>query len=146
VIVQLAYALAALLLLVFARIPAPPVRVGTAAAVGVGLGAAVLLYAALARGRGPAPARPLALALAAAVSEEVVWRWGVLAATAPRVGWAAAVALAATGFAYRHTRGAGLVTYLLLGAAFGAVFVATGRLAAAIAAHAGYNTLVLGRP
>jgi membrane protease YdiL (CAAX protease family) len=81
-------------------------------------------------------------ALWAGATEEVVWRWGVLAGAASLVGWAGGLVLSTSGFAFRHTRSEGLVSYLVLGAAFGGVFVATGRLIAAIVAHAGYNALV----
>lgn len=143
--VQALYALAAAALVVFAGISGPPGRVPEPAAVAVGLGVAIALYALLARRREPRSRSLLLPGLVAAVSEEIVWRWGVLAGLAPRVGWGAALGLSALGFAYRHTRGDDLVAYLVLGGAFGGIFLATGRLAAAVAAHAGYNTLALVR-
>jgi membrane protease YdiL (CAAX protease family) len=144
--VQAVYALAAVGLVSFGGISGPPGQIPELAAVALGLAVAVVLSALLARGR-EAPSRSLLLpAMIAAVSEEIVWRWGVLAGLAPRVGWGAALGLSAVGFAYRHTRGEGLVAYLLLGSAFGGIFLATGRLAAAVAAHAGYNTLAFLRP
>ena len=82
-------------------------------------------------------------ALRAGAPEEVVWGWGALAGAAPAVGWVGALALSTWCFALRHTRSEDLVAYLVLGASFGGVFLATGRLVAAIAAHAGYNPLVL---
>ena len=141
-IVQAAYALAACLLLAFAHISAPPARVGDGLAVAAGIGVAIALYAAFARGSERPPRRLLVPAAAGAASEEIVWRWGVLAGTAPVLGWTGALALSSVGFAGRHTRTA-TGAYLVLGGAFGGVFLATGRLAAAIAAHAGYNLLVL---
>lgn len=141
--VQAVYAVGAAALLAFGGISGPPGRLPEPAAVAVGLAVAIVLWSLLARGR-EAPSRSLLPpALIAAVAEEIVWRWGVLAGLAPRVGWGAALGLSAAGFAYRHTRGDGLFAYLVLGGAFGGVFLATGRLAAAIAAHAGYNALAL---
>jgi Type II CAAX prenyl endopeptidase Rce1-like len=142
IVLQAAYAVAALALLVFANIEPPPQRVGGFAGAGVGAGAAIVLYGALARGVDPPDRRLLVPALWAGATEEVVWRWGVLAGAASFVGWAGAFALSTWGFAFRHTRSDGLLSYLVLGAAFGGVFVATGRLIAAIVAHAGYNALV----
>ena len=141
--VQAAYALVAAALVAFAGIAGPPPRLPELAAAAIGLVVAVVLCALLARGR-DSPRRSLLVpALIAGASEEIVWRWGVLAGLAPLVGWGAAFGLSTVGFAYRHTRGEGLVAYLLLGGAFGGVFLATGRLAAAIAAHAGYNALAI---
>lgn len=141
--VQAIYALVAAALVVFAGIAGPPPRLPEPAAAAVGLLVAGALCALLVRGRDSPPRTLLVPALIAGVSEEVVWRWGVLAGLAPRIGWGAAFGLSTAGFAYRHTRGEGLFAYLLLGGAFGGVFLATGRLAAAIAAHAGYNALAI---
>jgi hypothetical protein len=143
VALQVSYAAAALTLLGFAHIEPPPRRVGGLAGACVGAGLAIVLYAALARGADAPDRRLLVPALWAGATEEVVWRWGVLAGAASFLGWAGALALSTWGFAFRHTRSDGLVSYLVLGAAFGGVFVATGRLIAAIVAHAGYNALVL---
>jgi membrane protease YdiL (CAAX protease family) len=140
---QVGYATAAGLLLTLAHIAPPPQRLGSLAAAAVGLSLALTLFVALARGAA-APARGLLLpALGAGATEEVVWRWGVLAGAAPALGWAGAFTLSTWCFALRHTRSEDLVAYLVLGASFGGVFLATGRLIAAIAAHAGYNALVL---
>jgi membrane protease YdiL (CAAX protease family) len=141
--VQAVYALLAAALVAFAGIAGPPPRLPQPAAAAVGLAAAVLLCALLGRDRDSPPRSLLVPALIAGASEEVVWRWGVLAGLAPRVGWGAAFGLSTAGFAYRHTRGEELPAYLLLGGAFGGVFLATGRLAAAIAAHAAYNALAI---
>jgi membrane protease YdiL (CAAX protease family) len=143
VALQGAYVAAACLLLLFAGIAPPPRRVGGLVALAAGLLLAVVLYGVLAR-RAEAPdRRVLVPALGAGATEEIVWRWGVLAGTAPTLGWPGALTLSTWCFALRHTRSEGLVAYLVLGASFGGVFLATGRLAAAIAAHAGYNALVL---
>jgi membrane protease YdiL (CAAX protease family) len=140
---QSAYAAAACVLLVFADIAPPPRHVGGLSAGAAGLLLAVGLYAVLARGAEAPDRRLLVPALGAGATEEVVWRWGVLAGAAPALGWAGALALSTWCFAFRHTRSDGLVAYLVLGASFGGIFLATGRLIAAIAAHAGYNALVL---
>jgi Type II CAAX prenyl endopeptidase Rce1-like len=141
--VQAVYALVAVVLVAFADIAGPPPRLPELAAAAVGLAVAVVLWALLARGRDSPPRSLLVAALVAGASEEIVWRWGLLAGVAPRVGWAAAFGLSTAGFAYRHTRDERLYAYVVLGGAFGGVFLATGRLAAAIAAHAGYNALAI---
>jgi membrane protease YdiL (CAAX protease family) len=142
-LLQAGYAVAAACLLAFAQIAAPPRRLTLPAAAAAGIAAGAVLYVLLVRRAAATPWRLLLPALAGAVSEEVVWRWGVLAGTAPRLGWGGALALSSVGFAYRHTRSDGLAAYLALGLGFGGVFLATGRLAAAVAAHAAYNALVL---
>jgi membrane protease YdiL (CAAX protease family) len=108
---------------------------------------AALLHATLGRGPTPGRWRLLIPATVGAAGEEIVWRWGALAGTAPVLGWAGALIASTLGFAFRHARppDRAVCAYLLLGGAFGAVFLATGRLAAAIAAHAAYNALVLVR-
>ena len=141
--VQAVYALVAVALVVFGGIAGPPPRLPALVAVAVGLVVAGALGVLLVRGRDSPPRALLVPALIAGASEEIVWRWGVLAGLAPRVGWGAALGLSTAGFAYRHTRGEGLFAYLILGGAFGGVFLATGRLAAAITAHAGYNALAI---
>lgn len=140
---QGAYAVAAILLLALPAIAPPPARSGQLVAAAAGLATAAVLHLGLARGREPPPRRLLVPAVAAGVSEEAVWRWGLLAGTAPYLGWSGAFVLSTLLFACRHTRSAGLADYLVLGAAFGGVFLVTGRLVAAIAAHAAYNALVL---
>lgn len=140
---QAGYAVAACLLLVCADITPPRQRIGGLAAGALGLLLAVALWVALARGAEAPDRRLLVPALGAGATEEIVWRWGVLAGVAPVIGWEAALALSTWGFALRHTRSDGLAAYLVLGASFGSVFILTGRLLAAIAAHAGYNALVL---
>ena len=141
---QAGYAVAAGLILAVARISPPPARLDDPAAAAAGLALAAGLYLVLAGGRvWTGGTRLLVLAVVAGATEEVVWRWGILAGAAPLLGWSGALAVSTLGFAYRHTRSEKLVAYLVLGASFGGVFLATGRLVAAIAAHAGYNALVL---
>lgn len=139
---QALYAVVAGLLLAFADVSAPQAHTGDALAALAGLGVAAALYGLFARGVERPPRRLLVPATAGAISEEIVWRWGVLAGTAPYLGWAGALALSTAGFAGQHTRTA-TVAYLVIGGAFGGVFLATGRIAAAIAAHGGYNVLIL---
>jgi ABC-2 type transport system ATP-binding protein len=93
---------------------------------------------------GPVAAR-LALLLARSTGEEIVWRWLILGSLAPAIGWPAALVVSTVGFALAHAGWQGLrgvAVHLLTGATFGAVFVGTGSLAAAVLAHAGYNVLV----
>jgi membrane protease YdiL (CAAX protease family) len=118
-------------------------------AAAAGAAAALPLFALLARSRPPLP-RGRALArgavlLPAACLEEVVWRLGALAAARPLAGPAVALALSSAGFALAHLRQAGPLSvrvHLVTGHVFGGVFLATGALLGAIAAHATYNLLV----
>ena len=81
---------------------------------------------------------------AKSAQEEALWRGLLLALLVDPLGRAGAIAASTVLFAFAHVGGQGRVaaTHLLTGAAFGAVFVATGRLLAAIAAHGTYNVLV----
>lgn len=121
--------------------------------------AGAALYAALAgrscRGtlRGLRPSRRVAtqgiVFALTATAEEVIFRGFLLAALAVEFGVPAGVAvLAAAGvFALMHVDAHGrraVVTHLLTGCVFGAVFVATGSVAAAAACHLAYNLGVLG--
>jgi ABC-2 type transport system ATP-binding protein len=78
-------------------------------------------------------------------AEEVLWRWLVLGGLAPFVGLVPAFLAATAGFALMHgtRRRDVLVVHLATGAVFGGVYVLTGRIEAAILAHALYNWLVL---
>jgi membrane protease YdiL (CAAX protease family) len=76
----------------------------------------------------------------AAASEEIVWRRVVLGELL-RVGPLAAVAGSTLGFALVHRTRQTL--HLGTGAAFGSLYLATGALAASIAAHWAYNVLLL---
>ena len=147
-LVQLASAVVAAALLVLAPIHGPAPRANESVAVAVGIGMGMFVFSVLGRpGRlALPPPRLLALASAVAASEEVVWRWGVVAGALPLVGAAGALAAGAVGFAFGHVPLRAvhrLPPYLAVGAAFGLVFLVTGRLAAAIAAHCAYNALVL---
>ena len=99
----------------------------------------------------PRPRLPAALAKGVfltvrAAVEEVIWRWFVLGLLVPVLGAGLALAVSAAGFALahrRHQRARGVAVHLLTGVTFGAVFLATGSLAAAVGAHVAYNLLVL---
>jgi membrane protease YdiL (CAAX protease family) len=126
--------------------PQPPVRVAPALALALGAAAGAVLFGAVA-GRSPsfagarAPrlaARQLFLGLCAA-NEEIVWRRTLLGELLP-AGSVLALLVSSAGFAVAHRRlrllhaGTGLV--------FGALYLATGVLAASIAAHWIYNAFV----
>jgi ABC-2 type transport system ATP-binding protein len=106
---------------------------------------APLLFAALAR-RAPRVRWPGsrpglvvgAVLVTRAALEELFWRGLVLGAAARAVALPGAIAFSSAGFAYAHRRRWHAVT----GAAFGLLYVASGRLAAPIAAHGLYNVLV----
>ena len=76
--------------------------------------------------------------------EEAVYRALVLGSLAIILGVAFALAVSTALFALSHVprQGAAAATHVLTGAAFGSVYVATGRLHAAVAAHGAYNLLV----
>jgi ABC-2 type transport system ATP-binding protein len=116
---------------------------------------ACLLFAALSRdapwprrplpGRvGPLSVRGVYLTVTSA-AEEVLWRWLLLGGLAPLVGLAPAAVASTVGFALAHgTRKRDVfAVHLVTGSGFGAVFVGTGRIEAAILAHAVYNWLVV---
>ena len=130
-------------------------RVPLAAGIAIGLAASTVLFAALSRARVRLrPHRWRAHTLVArgsffalrSASEEVAWRWFLLGSLAPAVGTLGAFAASTAGFALAHAGpqgGRAVVVHTLTGGVFGAVFVVTGSLLAAVAAHAGYNLLVL---
>jgi membrane protease YdiL (CAAX protease family) len=74
-----------------------------------------------------------------AANEEVVWRRVALGELLG-AGVLVALVLSSAGFAVAHRRGCAL--HLGTGAVFGGVYVATGWLAASVAAHWLYNFLV----
>jgi membrane protease YdiL (CAAX protease family) len=127
-------------------------RPGEALAAGVVVG--VGLFATLARrpfptaalGRVPRPrlaARSTILAVKSA-EEEALWRGVVLGGLAVVVGRTWALAASSVLFAAAHVprQRSRAVVQLATGSAFGVVYVTTGRLLAAIAAHTAYNVLV----
>ena len=126
----------------------PPPRVSAAEALASGVLAGVALYLAVAR-RGlalphgataPVVAATCALLGVAAAGEEVVWRRVVLGELL-RSGPVLALAGSSLAFAFAHRARPGL--HLATGVVFGGVYLATGVLAASIAAHWIYNTLLL---
>jgi membrane protease YdiL (CAAX protease family) len=137
--------LAASLLVILAP-AAPARRLDPLAAMTGGVVAGVALYVAVARHRPYVPPRvPAVLGaslvlIVAAASEEVVWRRVVLGELL-RAGSLAAVAGSTLGFALVHRTRQTL--HLATGAAFASLYLATGALAAAIAAHWAYNVLLL---
>jgi membrane protease YdiL (CAAX protease family) len=139
---------ALVLLLVFSP-ERPARRMAPIAAIPLGAAAGILLFLAVAwRGPVVAAGHPVRLLLFVAVlfgfaasAEEVVWRRVVLGELL-RAGPAAAVAGSSLGFALSHRARPGL--HLGTGTVFGCVYLATGVLAACIAAHWLYNVLLLG--
>jgi membrane protease YdiL (CAAX protease family) len=141
-------------LVIWSPVAFPQPRLGLGEAVVAGTGAGALLFAALARRVPPvlrgAVARSVAFAAPAVVigaaGEEIVWRYAVLGGFRLVVGAAGAVALSTVAFAAAHVGRAPprlLWVHGLTGATFGGVYVLSGRLEAAIAAHALYNLLVV---
>jgi membrane protease YdiL (CAAX protease family) len=128
--------------------PGPPRHVHAGAAVAIGGGVGLVLFVALARRRPTIPraAGSFGALLANvgffglwATNEELVWRRVILGELLV-VGALPAFAASTVGFALMHRARPGL--HLLTGGAFGAVYLATGALAASVAAHWTYNVLV----
>jgi membrane protease YdiL (CAAX protease family) len=146
-LLRLAVAVAtAVALLVLAAPARPAPRLDLPAATFAGVAAGMLLYVAVPRRRPYVPP-PVPAALAAgcilviaAASEEVVWRRVVLGELL-RAGPVAAAAGSTLGFALVHRTRQSL--HLGTGATFAGLYLATGALAAAIAAHWAYNVLLL---
>jgi ABC-2 type transport system ATP-binding protein len=134
--------------------PLDPTLSGVGGALVLGCAAGAGTFALLARRRLPAVAivalprqRLLARSLvltAKSAQEEVLWRALLLGVLAGPFGRLAALAASAVLFAGSHVRrqGRAATAHLLTGTAFGAVYLTTGRLLAAIAAHATYNVLI----
>jgi membrane protease YdiL (CAAX protease family) len=141
-------AVLALVLLATVSPERPVPRVPAAAALGGGVLAGLALYLAVAR-RGVLFPRGATVSLVAATcallglaaaGEEVVWRRVVLGELL-RSGSILALAGSSLAFAFAHRARVGL--HLATGAVFGGVYIATGALAACIAAHWVYNVLLL---
>jgi ABC-2 type transport system ATP-binding protein len=96
-------------------------------------------------GAGPAlVARAVYLTVVAA-GEELLWRLLVLGTISRTAGIGPALVASTLGFALVHARRQGrrgVAVHSLTGGVFGVLFVATGELAAPLAAHAAYNVLV----
>jgi len=128
--------------------PEPSARIAPALAVAVGAAAGSTLFAAASRRlpRVPWVRRPAIVGVAkqtvlglCAANEEVIWRRVILGELLP-VGTFAALAVSSAGFALAHRRSRTL--HLATGSAFGLLYIATGTLAACIAAHWTYNAFV----
>ena len=93
--------------------------------------------------RGRLLARSVILTLGS-LREEAIWRGLVLGFLAGPLGRLGALAVSTVMFAAAHVHGQGrsAKSHLVTGLAFGLAYVATGRLAAAMVAHASYNILV----
>jgi membrane protease YdiL (CAAX protease family) len=136
----------ALLLLVTP--PQPERRVAWLGAIAAGLGCGTALYVAATRCRPrlPGSRSSAGVGLAAqaflgllAANEEIVWRRFILGELLG-AGVVAAVLISTLGFAFAHRSRRGL--HLGTGAVFGALYAATGALAASVIAHWAYNALV----
>jgi ABC-2 type transport system ATP-binding protein len=81
---------------------------------------------------------------AVSASEEVIWRWFVVGGLADAADAGAALVIGTVGFAGAHRwRGRrAFAVHCATGATFGAVFLLTGSLLAAIVCHVAYNALV----
>lgn len=130
-------------------VPAPlGVRTGTLAALVAGLAAGAVVFVVVAGSRPRLPGRStltpaqLLFILGWAWVEEALWRRLLLGGVAVALGAFAGLVVATALFAvaHRHGRRAQLVA----GAGFGAAYIATGRLGAAVASHVVYNLLVAG--
>jgi membrane protease YdiL (CAAX protease family) len=126
--------------------PQPPVAVAPALALALGAVAGTALFAAVSRRRpsfaGPrvrrVVGRQVFLGLCAA-NEEIVWRRTLLGELLP-AGSVVALLVSSAGFAVAHRRSR--VLHVGTGSVFGVLYLATGVLAASIAAHWVYNALV----
>ena len=76
--------------------------------------------------------------------EEALWRGVVLGHLALLLGRAGALAVSTALFGAAHVRRqrTAAVAHIATGSVFGVVYLATGRLVAAVAAHGAYNLLV----
>jgi ABC-2 type transport system ATP-binding protein len=141
--------------LTFVAVDPPVGRLATLPSLLASAGVAYILFAALA-GRVRWRLRPLLRRVRAicvrgvyltltSATEEVFWRLLVLGACASVVGLAPAFLASTVGFALAHgvRRRDVVAVHLVTGAAFGGLYVVTGRVEAPILAHALYNWLVV---
>lgn len=146
-------AVAALLVLSLLWGSRKPAALSLPAAVILGLFVGVAVFGAVARVPGApvvfrsrAATFGLAVFLVArAAIEEVIWRLAVTGVASARAGWLVGLATGSAGFAFAHAPAgrSAVARHSVTGAAFGTLYLATGRLAGAVAAHASYNLLVL---
>jgi membrane protease YdiL (CAAX protease family) len=133
----------------------PHLRASVALPIGVATGAALFTALAgrsrfdpvrlLVRRLARVPARTLVLVSLRGAAEEVAWRGfllGALAAIATPAGALLATSLAFS-LAHANAQGRQRLAHLAAGLTFGAVFLLTGQLAAAVAAHLVYNAFVV---
>ena len=121
-----------------------------AAGVVVGVGAFAFLarrpfpLEAVGRASRPRLAARSAILAVKSAQEEALWRGVVLGSLAVVIGRAGALAASSVLFAAAHVprQRSRAVVHLATGSGFGLVYVTTGRLLAAIAAHTAYNLLV----
>jgi membrane protease YdiL (CAAX protease family) len=151
---RLGYAAAGAAIVAWAPVTRPAPRIDLLSAVVAGALVGTAAFVVLARslpplGR-PVVARGVALVapvvVLGAAGEEAVWRFGVLQSLEPAFGASTAVTISTIGFAAAHlgrTPVHALPVHLVTGSAFASAYLATGRLAAAVAAHAVYNLLVV---
>jgi membrane protease YdiL (CAAX protease family) len=134
-------------------LPDPGLRLplGIWVATGTLVGAALFCTLAGTRARPPSGAGLRALAggrgavlAGRAALEEVAWRGFLFGALTAPLGWAAALGLSSLAFALAHgsLRGRLRLVHVLTGGAFCGLYLASGRLASAVAAHVVYNGLV----
>jgi membrane protease YdiL (CAAX protease family) len=128
---------AGLVVAVSPALPPPAVAPG---ALALGVVAGLATFRAVARIPLPLPLPLAGVLVVAAGAEEVIWRWFALGELAQRTG--PAVALTATSIAFGAVHPGRRLQHVCTGVAFGAVFLATGSLLAAWAAHAAYNLSV----
>jgi membrane protease YdiL (CAAX protease family) len=124
--------------------PQPLSRIPAATAAGAGLvvGATLsIVVAGKPRGVRASAAR-LALLALTAVNEELLWRRTLLGELL-RGGALTALATSTLAFALAHRARPGL--HVVTGAAFGGLYLATGALAAPVAAHWAYNAALASR-
>ena len=123
-------------------------------AIAAGLAVGLTLFATLSRGR-PCTAAWTALPrqrraarctvlTMKSAKEEALWRGLFLGLLVDPIGRTGAIAISTAAFAGAHvgSQGRTAALHLLTGGAFATVYVATGRLVAAMAAHGAYNVLV----
>jgi ABC-2 type transport system ATP-binding protein len=141
--------------LAFVSVDPPLTRLDVPLSLVASVGAGLLLFALLSGelpGRRRPPRRKVrsigirgAYLTITSAAEEVLWRWLVLGGLAPVVGLGPALLASTGGFALSHgvRRRDVLAVHLVTGSMFGGVYVVTGRIEAAILAHALYNWLVV---
>jgi membrane protease YdiL (CAAX protease family) len=147
--VRVAAVSAATIALTFALAPEHPARrISRTAAIPLGAAAGLALFVTIARARPRLPTATGSVTVLAgklgffgllATNEELLWRRNALGEMLG-AGAIPAVVGSSLGFAFVHRARRGI--HVLTGGMFGAVYLATGVLAASVAAHVVYNMLV----